>query len=52
MEVMRSKTKQTKYRPLQPYMDPNAMKNYARPWKQIVVLFIRMRGWEQEEFKY
>ena len=30
IEVMRSKAKQTKYHPLQPYMDPEAMKDYAR----------------------
>ena len=52
MEVMRSEAKQTKYRPLQPYMDPNAIKDYARPWKQIVTLFVRMRGREQEGPKY
>ena len=33
MEAVRSEAKQTKYRLLQPYMDPHAMKDYARPWK-------------------
>ena len=50
MEVVRSEVKQTKYRPLQPYMDPDAVKDYARPWKQIVVFFVRtQQGRRQEE---
>ena len=44
IEVMRSEAKQTKYRPLQPYMDPEAMKDYARLWKQIVAFFVRTRA--------
>ncbi|KAL8626052.1 hypothetical protein Q9189_008267 [Teloschistes chrysophthalmus] len=31
MEVVRSEAKQTKYRPLQPYMHADAVKDYARP---------------------
>ena len=30
IEVIRSEAKQTKYRPLQLYIDPEAMKDYAR----------------------
>ena len=52
MEVVRSEAQQTKYRPLQPYMDPDTLEDYARPWKQIVALFVRMRGGEQEGPKY
>ena len=52
MEVVRSEAKQTKYRPLQPYMDPDAVKDYARPWKQIIAMFVRMRGRENEGPKY
>ncbi|KAL8991046.1 MAG: hypothetical protein Q9169_007961 [Polycauliona sp. 2 TL-2023] len=44
IEVVRSEAKQTKYRPLQPYMDPDAMKDYTRPWKQIVAFFVRTRA--------
>ena len=44
IEVMRSEAKQTKYRPLQPYMDPEAIKDYARLWKQIVAFFVRTRA--------
>ena len=44
IEVIRSKAKQTKYRPLQPYMDPKAMKDYARLWKQIVAFFVRTQA--------
>ncbi|KAL8819264.1 MAG: hypothetical protein Q9223_002272, partial [Gallowayella weberi] len=52
IEVVRSEAKQTKYRPLQPYMHANAVKDYARPWKQIVAMFVRMRGRESEGPKY
>ena len=52
IEVVRSEARQTKYRPLQPYMDPKAMKDYARPWKQIVAFFVRTRGRENEGPKY
>ena len=52
MEVVRSEAKQTKYRPLQPYMDPDAFQDYARPWKQMMVLFVRMRGREDEGPRY
>ena len=48
IEVVRSEAKQTKYRPLQPYMDPDAMKDYARPWKQILAFFVRTRAREDE----
>lgn len=52
IEVVRSESKQTKYRPLQPYMDPNAVKDYARPWKQIVAFLVRTRGRENEGPRY
>ena len=52
MEIMRSEAKQTKYRPLQPYLDPQAIKDYARPWKQIVAFFVRTRGREEEGPRY
>lgn len=48
IEVVRSEARQTKYRPLQPYMDPEAMKDYARPWKQIVAFFVRTRARQDE----
>ncbi len=52
MEVVRTESKQTKYRPLQPYMDSNAATDYARPWKQIVVLFVRSHRQEEEGPRY
>ena len=39
-EVVRSKVKQTKCRPLQPYMDPDTFKDYARPWKKMIVYLV------------
>lgn len=48
IEVVRSEAKQTKYRSLQPYMDPEAIKDYARPWKQIFASFVRTRARQDE----
>ena len=33
MEAVRTEARQTKYRPLQPYMDAASVTDHARPWK-------------------
>ena len=52
MEVVRTESKQTKYRPLQPYMDSTAATDYAHPWKQIVILFVRSHRQEEDRPPY
>ena len=52
MEVVRTEKAQTKYRPLQRYMDRDSVTQHALPWKQMVAMFVRTRGREQEEPRY
>ncbi|KAL8685459.1 MAG: hypothetical protein Q9218_007746, partial [Villophora microphyllina] len=52
MEVVRTEKAQTKYQPLQPYMDKDSVVQHALPWKQMVAFFVRTRGREQEGPRY
>ena len=44
MEAVRTEQSQTKYWPLQAYIDRMTVTDYARPWKVMVALFYRTRG--------
>jgi hypothetical protein len=47
-EAIRTEAHQTRYHPLQPYMDLKQMQEYARPWKQILVFIARTQITPQE----
>ena len=48
MEVIRTEQHQTRYHPLQAYMDERAIREYSRPWKQIIMFIGRTR--QQQEW--
>ena len=52
MEAVRTEAAQTKYQPLQAYMDRASIVDHARPWKQMVAFFVCMQGRENEGPKY
>jgi len=39
MEAIRTEMHQTRFQPLQPYMDEHVFAKHTRPWKQIVMFF-------------
>lgn len=43
LEAIRTEKHQTMYQPLQAYMNPKGMGNYSRPWKQILMFFVRTK---------
>ena len=48
MEVIQTEKHQTRYQPLQPYMDEKLIGDYTRPQKQILMFFARI----QREYKW
>lgn len=54
MEAVRTEFHQTRYQPLQPYMDAKEISGYGRPWKQVVVLIARTQRrhqWKSPPYK-
>ena len=49
MEAIRTKQHQTRYHPLQGYMDARAVREYSRPWKQIITFIGRTQ--QQQEWR-
>jgi RecQ family ATP-dependent DNA helicase len=41
LEAIRTEKHQTRYQPLQPYMDKQTIVKHVRPWQQIVMFFAR-----------
>jgi hypothetical protein len=53
LESVRTEKHQTRYQPLQPDMDKNAIVEHARPWQQMLMFFARtQRGHEWKSPKY
>jgi superfamily II DNA helicase RecQ len=54
MEAVRTELHQTRYQPLQPYMDRKEIGEYGRPWKQMVVFIARTQRrhrWESPPYR-
>ncbi|KAG9382309.1 DUF3505 domain containing protein [Pyrenophora tritici-repentis] len=48
LEAIRTEMHQTRFQPLQPYMDKNAIVKHTRPWQQMLMFFARTQkehGW-------
>jgi uncharacterized C2H2 Zn-finger protein len=41
LEAIRTEKHQTRFQPLQPYMDKDAIAKHARPWQQMLMFFAR-----------
>ncbi|TKA40489.1 hypothetical protein B0A49_13909, partial [Cryomyces minteri] len=55
MEAIRTEKHQTRYQPLQPYMDGKALGDYSRPWKQVLMFFARTQkehGWKSPKYRF
>ncbi|KAL2044591.1 hypothetical protein ABVK25_012338 [Lepraria finkii] len=54
MEAIRTEKHQTRYQPLQAYMDGQSIQQYSRPWKQMVMFIGRTQGpceWTAPKYK-
>ncbi len=55
MEAIRTEKHQTRYQPLQPYMNAKGLSNYSRPWKQILMFLVRTKrahDWVSPKYKF
>ncbi len=55
MEAIRTEKHQTRYQPLQPYMDEKSIGDHARPWKQILMFFARTQReheWPSPKYRF
>ncbi len=55
LEAIRTEKHQTRYQPLQAYMNPKGMGNYSRPWKQILMFFVRTKrdhDWRSPKYRF
>jgi hypothetical protein len=41
LEAIRTEKHQTRFQPLQPYMDDEAIGKHTRPWQQVLMFFAR-----------
>jgi hypothetical protein len=48
LEAIRTEKHQTQVKPLQPYMDKEAMVKHTRPWQQMLMFF----AWTQKEHRW
>ena len=54
LEAIRTEKHQTRYQPLQPYMDAEGMAKYSRPWKQVLMFVARTQApheWESPRYR-
>jgi superfamily II DNA helicase RecQ/uncharacterized C2H2 Zn-finger protein len=55
MEAIRTEKHQTRYQPLQPYMDEKSIVEHSRPWKQMLVFFARTQReheWTSPKYRF
>jgi superfamily II DNA helicase RecQ len=55
LEVIRTEKHQTRYQPLQPYMDQNAIVKHMRPWQQMLMFFARTQKehrWKSPRYRF
>ncbi|KAI1522050.1 hypothetical protein PtrSN002B_012263 [Pyrenophora tritici-repentis] len=54
LEAIRTEMHQTRFQPLQPYMDKNAIVKHTRPWQQMLMFFARTQkehGWKSPKYR-
>ena len=55
LEAIRTEKHQTRYQPLQPYMDEKSIVKHARPWKQMLMFFARTQRaheWKSPKYRF
>ena len=55
LEAIRTEKHQTRYQPLQPYMDEQSIVKHVRPWQQIVMFFARTQrehAWKSAKYRF
>ncbi|KAK7178346.1 hypothetical protein PSPO01_15608 [Paraphaeosphaeria sporulosa] len=55
LEAIRTEKHQTRYQPLQPYMDEKSIGEHARPWQQMLMFFWRTQQehvWKSPKYQF
>jgi hypothetical protein len=55
LEAIRTEKHQTRYQPLQPYMDKEAIVKHTRPWQQMLMFFARTQrehAWKSPQYRF
>ncbi|KAI8930521.1 hypothetical protein NX059_012133 [Plenodomus lindquistii] len=55
LEAIRTEKHQTRFQPLQPYMDEKSIGNHTRPWQQILMFFARTQRehtWKSPKYRF
>lgn len=55
LEAIRTEKHQTRYQPLQPYMDEKSIVEHSRPWKQMLMFFARTQReheWKSPQYRF
>jgi hypothetical protein len=55
LEVVRTEKHQTQFKPLQPYMDKEAIVKHTRPWQQVLMFFARTQkehAWKSPQYRF
>jgi hypothetical protein len=55
LEAIRTEKHQTRYQPLQPYMDKDAIVKHMRPWQQMLMFFARTQRehtWKSPQYRF
>jgi hypothetical protein len=55
LEAIRTEKHQTRFQPLQPYMDQEAIVKHTRPWQQVLMFFARTQkehAWKSPGYKF
>ncbi|KAF2824584.1 hypothetical protein CC86DRAFT_258254, partial [Ophiobolus disseminans] len=55
LEAIRTEKHQTRYQPLQAYMDKEAIVKHTRPWQQVLMFFARTQkehGWKSPQYRF
>ena len=55
LEAIRTEKHQTRYQPLQPYMDEKTIGEHVRPWQQMLMFFWRTQQehtWKSPKYQF
>lgn len=55
LEAIRTEKHQTRFQPLQPYMDKDAVVKHTRPWQQMLMFFARTQRehtWKSPQYRF
>jgi superfamily II DNA helicase RecQ len=55
LEAIRTEKHQTRFQPLQPYMDKEAIVKHVRPWQQVLMFFARTQRehtWKSPQYRF